>query len=192
MPTPAKAKRLSLDDFIEWSRPATKFNLQACKFTWRSFKAGRGIGEGTLYRLAAAHGWSDKGETRPVPMPTKTAPAPAIDPAVIWDRCEAARPGHGYIESKAATGAPLGGLRVVPAGDPLRIMGESMAGALVVPELQNMVQRLQSLRFARFASFASYGRPARCPEFLKLLNTVDASPAYLEHPAIELGFLLGA
>ncbi len=128
----AHAAGLSLDDFIEWSRPALSFNLQACKATWRSFKQGKGIGEGTLYRLAAAHGWTDTGEVRPAP----TKPAPAIDPAVIWHRCEAARPGHGYIESKAATIAPLGGLRIVPAGDPLRIMGECMGGALVVPVLR--------------------------------------------------------
>lgn len=59
-----------------------------------------------------------------------------MDPVVIWSRCEAATPGHAYIESKGATAAPLDGLRVVPAGDPLRIMGESMAGSLVVPVLR--------------------------------------------------------
>ena len=45
-------------------------------------------------------------------------------------------PGHAYIESKGATAAPLDGLRVMSAGDTLRIMGESMAGALVVPVLR--------------------------------------------------------
>jgi putative DNA primase/helicase len=160
----AHAAGLPLNDFIEWSRPAPKFNLQACKSTWRSFKAGRGIGEGTLYRLAAAHGWTDTGETRPAPMPTKPPPAPVIDPAVIWDRCEAARPGHGYIESKAATGAPLGGLRVVPAGDPLRIMGESMAGALVVPVLR-LDGTLASLQFITVGDMAerlkAKGKPTK-------------------------------
>ena len=39
---------------------------------------------------------------------------------------------------------PLDGLRVVPAGDPLRIMGESMAGALVVPvTLDGAIKTLQ-------------------------------------------------
>ena len=37
---------------------------------------------------------------------------------------------HGYIQAKRGT---PDGLRVVPADDPLRIMGESMAGALAVP-----------------------------------------------------------
>ena len=40
---------------------------------------------------------------------------------------------HPYITQKRAVGVLLNGLRVVPAGDGLRIAGESMAGALVVP-----------------------------------------------------------
>jgi putative DNA primase/helicase len=136
----AHAAGLPVEDFIEWSRPAPSFNLQACKAVWRSIKAGRGVGEGTLYRVAAAHGWSDTSEAPPRPAPkpatAKTPPAPAMDPAVIWSRCEAATPRHAYIQSKGATAAPLDGLRVAPAGDPLRIMGESMAGALVVPVLR--------------------------------------------------------
>lgn len=136
----AHAAGLNVEDFIEWSRPAPSFHLQSCKAVWRSIKAGRGVGEGTLYRVAAAHGWTDTGEAppRPAPKPAtpKTPPAPAMDPAVIWSRCEAATPGHAYIESKGATAAPLDSLRAVPAGDPLRIMGESMAGALVVPVLR--------------------------------------------------------
>ncbi len=129
----AHAAWLTMEDFIEWSQPAPSFHLQSCKAVWRSIKAGRGVGEGTLYRVAAAHGWSDTSEAPPRPAPR---PAPAMDPAVIWSRCEAATPAHAYIESKGATAAPLDGLRVVPAGDPLRIMGESMAGALVVPVLR--------------------------------------------------------
>jgi hypothetical protein len=140
----AHAAGLLVDDFIEWSSPAANFNQQACMATWRSFKQNKGVGEGTLYGMAASHGWTDKGEAppRPAPRPSpkpatpKTQPAPAMDPAVIWTRCEAATPGHAYIEGKGATAAPLDGLRVVPAGDPLRIMGESMAGALVVPVLR--------------------------------------------------------
>ena len=160
----AHAAGLPVDDFIEWSRPAPSFNLQACKSTWRSFKHGKGIGEGTLYHLAATHGWTDTGEARPAPMPTKTAPAPAIDPAVIWDRCEPARPGHGYIESKAATGAPLGGLRVVPDGDPLRVMGESMAGALVVPVMRpdGTIASLQFIAVGETAqSLKAKGKPTK-------------------------------
>jgi putative DNA primase/helicase len=140
----AHAAGLLADDFIDWSTPAANFNQQTCMATWRSFKQNKGVGEGTLYRMAAAHGWTDKGEAppRPAPKPApkpatpKATPTPAMNPAVIWSRCEAATPGHAYIEDKGATDAPLDGLRVVPAGDPLRIMGESMAGALVVPVLR--------------------------------------------------------
>lgn len=140
----AHAAGLLADDFIDWSTPAANFNQQTCMATWRSFKQNKGVGEGTLYRMAAAHGWTDKGEAppRPAPKPApkpatpNTSPTPAINPAVIWSRCEAATPGHAYIEDKGAMSAPLNGLRVVPAGDSLRIMGESMAGALVVPVLR--------------------------------------------------------
>ena len=140
----AHAAGLLADDFIDWSRPAPSFQLQTCMATWRSFKQNKGVGEGTLYRMAASFGWTDKGEAPPRPAPKsapkpatpKTSPTPAMNPAVIWSRCEAATPGHAYIEDKGAMSAPLNGLRVVPAGDTLRIMGESMAGALVVPVLR--------------------------------------------------------
>lgn len=164
----AHAAGLPVNDFIEWSRHAPSFNLQACKATWRSFKHGRGIGEGTLYRLAAAHGWTDTCDAPPRPAPkpatAKTLPAPAIDPAVIWDRCEPARPGHSYIESKAATGAPLGGLRVLPDGDPLRVMGESMAGALVVPVVRpdGTIASLQFITVEETAqSLKAKGKPTK-------------------------------
>lgn len=135
----AHAAGLQVDDFIDWSTPAANFNHQACKATWRSFKQNRGVGEGTLYGMAAEHGWSDKGDAvpRPAPKPaTPTPKAPSADAGAIWSRLEAATAEHAYIESKGATSAPLNGLRVVPAGDPLRIMGESMAGALVVPVIR--------------------------------------------------------
>ena len=79
-----------------------------------------------------------KPQQRAVQAPRKAAeplrkPAPGMSPAEVWARCEAATAAHGYIMAKAAAGVPLDGLRVVPAGDPLRIQGESMAGALVVP-----------------------------------------------------------
>lgn len=164
----AHAAGLQVDDFIEWSSPAANFNHQACKATWRSFKQNKGVGEGTLYGMAASHGWTDKGEAppRPTPKPAtpKTPPAPAMDPAVIWSRCEAATPGHAYIESKGATAAPLDGLRVVPAGDPLRIMGESMAGALVVPVLRPGGE-LASLQFITVGDTAEHlkakGKPTK-------------------------------
>ena len=64
----------------------------------------------------------------------------------MWARCEPATNAHPYIERKAAAGVPLDTLRVVPQGDPLRIAGESMAGALVVP-VQRPDRTLASLQF---------------------------------------------
>jgi hypothetical protein len=56
-----------------------------------------------------------------------------MTPAEVWSRCEPASAAHSYIVAKAAAGVPLDVLRVVPAGDGLRIAGQNMAGALVVP-----------------------------------------------------------
>jgi hypothetical protein len=91
--------------------------------------------------MAAENGWrmgEGKPQQRAAQAPKKAAepprkPAPGMSPAEVWERCEAATAAHGYIVAKAAAGVPLDALRVVPAGDPLRIQGESMAGALVVP-----------------------------------------------------------
>jgi len=58
-----------------------------------------------------------------------------MTPADVWARCESATPNHPYCERKDIDGAPLAGLRVVPHGDGLRIAGQNMAGALVVPAL---------------------------------------------------------
>jgi putative DNA primase/helicase len=58
-----------------------------------------------------------------------------MSPAEVWNAAKPATAAHGYIVAKAAAGVPLDALRVVPAGDALRIAGQSMAGALVVPAL---------------------------------------------------------
>lgn len=55
------------------------------------------------------------------------------NPVEVWARCEPATWEHPYIVKKAAQGVPLDGLRVLPHCDALRIGGNSMAGALVVP-----------------------------------------------------------
>jgi putative DNA primase/helicase len=53
--------------------------------------------------------------------------------AEVWSRCEPATNEHGYIVAKCAQGVPLESLRAVPAGDALRIAGQSMAGFLMIP-----------------------------------------------------------
>lgn len=137
----AQAAGLDFDAFNDWSAQAGNYDERAARDTWRSFKPGRGVGAGTLYRVAAEHGWrmgEGKPQQRAAQAPRKAAepprkPAPGMSPAEVWERCEPATAAHGYIAAKAAAGVPLDGLRVLPAGDGLRIAGQSMAGALVVP-----------------------------------------------------------
>ncbi len=136
----AHAAGLSFDDFDQWSAAGGNYKAPECRATWRSFKAGKGVTDGALFGMAIDRGWTDgdkstprpeQAATRPVEPPRK--PVKGMSPAEVWSRCEAASAGHGYIVAKAAAGVPLDSLRVVPASDGLRIAGQSMAGALVVP-----------------------------------------------------------
>jgi hypothetical protein len=129
------------DTFSDWSARAENYDPAAARDTWRSIKPGKGVGEGTLYRIAAEHGWrmnGGKSQQRPIqaarkpPAPPRK-PAPGMTPAEVWGRCLPATAQHGYILRKGAQGVPLDGLRVVPDGDRLTIAGQCMAGALVVP-----------------------------------------------------------
>lgn len=139
----AHAAGLDFETFNDWSAQGGNYDPTAARDTWRSIKPGKGIGPGTLFKIAAAHGWRLPGRgERPAPAPAKRAAKPApearqtVNTAELWGRCEPAPAAHPYILAKAADGVPLDGLRVVPDGDPLRIAGESMAGALVVPVLR--------------------------------------------------------
>jgi putative DNA primase/helicase len=136
----AHAAGLTFDEWDAWSQQGPTYNAQACRATWRSFKTGKGVGAGTLFAIAREHGWQDDGkpQQRAIQAPRKAQepprkPAPGRSPAEVWSRCEPATTAHPYIVKKRAAGVPLDSLRVLPAGDPLRIQGESMAGALVVP-----------------------------------------------------------
>lgn len=148
----AQAAGLDFDAFNDWSAGAGNYSERDARDTWRSFKPGKGLGAGTLFRMAAENGWrmgEGKPQQRPMQAPRKAAepqrkPAPGQTAAEVWERCEPATAAHGYIVAKAAAGVPLDALRVVPAGDPLRIAGQGMAGALVVPAYGP--QGLQSLQ----------------------------------------------
>jgi hypothetical protein len=132
-----------LDTFDQWSSPAGNYNAQTCRATWRSFKATPGgVSAGALFGMARDNGWAEshqgkatidyaavmRNKAKPTEPPRK--PAPSVSAAAVWSRCEPATAAHGYIVQKQGNAT---GLRVVPAGDALRVMGESMAGALVVP-----------------------------------------------------------
>ena len=148
----AHAAGVDFDTFDAWSAGAGNYNAAASRDVWRSIKPGKGVGAGTLFRMAAENGWrmgEGKPQQRQQQAPRKAAepqrkPAPGMSPAEVWERCDAATAAHGYIVAKAAAGVPLDALRVVPGGDALRIQGQSMAGALVVPAYGP--QGLQSLQ----------------------------------------------
>ena len=137
----AQSAGLDFDAFNDWSAQAGNYNAQDARDTWRSFKPGKGLGAGTLYKMAAElGGWrmgGDKAQrpapaqSRPVAQPRK--PRPGMGAADVWSRCDAANNAHAYIVGKGAAGVPLETLRVVPAGDSLNIAGQSMAGFLMVP-----------------------------------------------------------
>lgn len=137
----AHAAGLDFEAFNDWSAGADNYDARAARDVWHSFKPGKGVGAGTLYRMAAEHGWrmgegklqqrQSKTATRPAEPPRKLAKG--MSPAEVWSRCEAATNAHPYIVAKRAAGVPLDSLRVLPTTDCLQIGGESMAGALVVP-----------------------------------------------------------
>lgn len=141
----ARAAGLSFSDFDTWSAGGGNYSASDARDAWRSFKpekGGRSIGAGTLFHVAGTYGWRDGAEPQqmpvialPRPAEPPRKPAPGMSPADVLERCKPATAEHGYIVAKAAAGVPLDALRVVPDGDPLRIAGQSMAGALVVPAL---------------------------------------------------------
>jgi len=127
----------SFDDFDRWSADGATYKSKDCLATWRSFNADKGIGAGTLFAIARDHGYGKSTRyqpspvTRPLTAPVK--PQMGMDATEVWQRCKPATNAHPYIVQKRAAGVPLNGLRVLPAGDSLRIGNETMAGALVVP-----------------------------------------------------------
>ena len=159
-----------LDTFDNWSASAPSYNAQACRDTWRSFKPGKGVGAGTLFKLAAENGWRMSGDKpRTMPAPRKAAepprkPAPGMSPGEVWSRCEQATNAHPYIVAKQAAGVPLDGLRVLPAGDALRIAGEPMAGSLVLP-VHRADGSISSLQFIALPDVAArlkaQGKPGK-------------------------------
>ncbi len=141
----ANAAGLDLAAFNDWSAQADSYDPAAARDVWKSIKPGKGIGAGTLYRTAAEYGHRLGASTstargtsphtialqRPVRPAQKRVPG--MSAIEVWNRCQPATAAHPYILAKGAGGVPLDGLRVVPEGDPLRVLGESMVGALVLP-----------------------------------------------------------
>ena len=129
----AKAAGVDLDTFDAWSATATSYSERDTRSVWNSIRRDDGIGPGTLFKVAAQAGWNPAGrrqQARPGKAPARPQaapqrPRPGMGAAEVWARSEPAPASHGYIEAKQ--GRPEG-LRVVPAADPLRIAGASVAG----------------------------------------------------------------
>ena len=135
----AHAIGLQFEDWDTWSAQGEKYKKESCQSAWKSFKPDKGIGPGTLYAFASDHGYSTSNgvQTNAHPIGQQVrAPAKLLhgmSVEEIWGRCEPVTNSQPYIVKKQALGVPLDNLRVVPKGDRLRILGESMVGALVVP-----------------------------------------------------------
>lgn len=149
----AQAAGLGFDEFDAWSAGGSSYNARDVASVWRSFKPNAGIGAGTLFKVANDYGWSKTAPRLPdVSRLIKTAQerrkevsqssAKSVDVEAVWERFEHAGD-HPYIESKQGVST---GLRVVPAGDPLRIAGQSVVGWLAVPA-RNESGALQSMQF---------------------------------------------
>lgn len=129
-----QAAGLDADELRAWSEQGNTYEARAFADTMRSIKPGKGIGAGTLHRLAAEHGQQSlsKAPIRPVVRPQTVRQGFA--PADVWSRCKPATPSHRYVVRKLGGGGPeLAKLRVLPEDDALRVAGQSMAGALAVP-----------------------------------------------------------
>lgn len=162
----AIAANLSIDELVEWSRPAGNFKSeQDVRDAFRTIRPDGGTSAATLFHEAKKYGWT--ASTKPVHTSAEQGlmalgdllaakankgQAQAIrhsqlqpgDPAPeVWARCVPATDAHPYIVAK---GGRADGLRVVTAGDPLRIAGQSMVGALVVP-VTRLDGTLTSLQF---------------------------------------------
>lgn len=57
------------DLFDEWSKRGDTYEAKGTKATWRSVKAGGKVGPGTLFHMAAQHGYKPA-ESAPAPQPT--------------------------------------------------------------------------------------------------------------------------
>lgn len=148
----AKAAGLDFEDFDAWSSNAGNYRNEAdCRAVWRSIKDDGGIGPATLFRMARDAGWRDDGDARLTfqkarqhtqtrPKQNDTPKRQPFDVEDVWSSAENATTAHGYVVRKH--GVPTG-LRVYRG--PLKIAGEPMDGALMVPayDLDGVLKSVQ-------------------------------------------------
>ena len=169
----AIAAGLDLETLVDWSAKGDNFKGERdVRAAFRTIRADGGTGIGSLWKAATAAGWRPPKEDesrrqRPAqasgrPQAAPARPRPGRGAAEVWSRCKPASAEHGYIVAEQGNAA---GLRVVPEGDPLRVAGLSMAGALVVPVVPLAGGEPASLQFiaapAEAAEWKKAGRPAK-------------------------------
>ena len=151
----AHAAELDFDTFNDWSAGAGNYDAKDARTAWKSFKPGKGIGAGTLFKIAAEHGWQPpKGHNGHSVLPTIKSKSSHIQPGKkapplkksvreLWEAFEPATDNHPYVFAKNGR---ADGLRLVPAADTLKVAGQSVAGWLVVPAL-SLEGELRTLQF---------------------------------------------
>lgn len=177
-------------DFIAWLRTHPEHNAARegeGRTTWRS---ARNPGP-TTWRALRGMAWDGGWRPDPnAPPPRRLSPEdlaqqravaelarrksaippdPDFQPAAIWARGALDASTHSYTLTK--NGQPQG-LRVVPSGDPLRQMGESLVGWLIAPVWRDGIAdgELSSLQFIAPVDVAERLKAANKPTKLNLFG----------------------
>lgn len=183
----AKEAGIDFDTFDNWSASAPSYKAQDCRDMWKSIKPGKGVGAGTLFKMATDHGMPSTGTPRqvidfPATLKPKAAPRPGMSAVEVWSRMEPATARHPYIVTKDATTADLSGLRVVPEGDTLQISNQAMAGFLVVPAYAPD-GAMQSLQFIAPPDVAARLKAKGKPGKFNLPNHLMSGASFTVGPA---------
>ena len=89
-----------LDLFTEWSSTASGYDAKACRDTWRSIKAGGGVGIGTLLHQAKTHGF-----TLPKPDQALAQPDPEAVARLELERAQRQQAEQAQTEAAQARAA---------------------------------------------------------------------------------------
>ena len=152
----ALAGGASVEDLIDWSRPAKNFKSENdVRSTFKNAKAEGGITVNTLFYYAKQFGWTREKalindystQTATIDLGDRLSALPIsakrAEPEEYWARFVPAQDDHPYILRKEGWSS---GLRTVPEGDPLVIAGQSMVNALAIP-IRSMDGHLHSIQF---------------------------------------------
>lgn len=166
----AHAAGLQLEDFLQWSSTSPKFVDREARVAWRSFKNGKGVGAGTLFRKAKEAGWSPDhiaSDARLMIIKPATDKNSLCSAAQIWEQCVPLdeSDSHPYVERKHGIKK---GLRVVPENYQLFNAGVRVAGALVVPICPLGTDEPTSLQFIADGDLAKEWNAKSRPSKLNL------------------------